>query len=81
MELNLTISILAYNKHDITNQNIKHLCSMGYSQNIFLFDNGSSPSFDKISKRYGIRYYKEENNIFVNPAWNKIFKIENPVVP
>ena len=61
----------------MTTQNIEHLCSLGYAKNILLFDNGSKPSFEHISNKFGIRYHREEINIYVNPAWNKIFTMED----
>ena len=72
-----TIVILAYNNHELTNQNIEHLCSMGYTKNILLFDNGSDPSFEDFSDKFEIRYHREKINIYVNPAWNNIFTMEN----
>ena len=32
---------------------------------------------EKISNELNIRYHREEQNLFVNPAWNKIFEQEN----
>ena len=72
-----TIAILAYNNHDITLKNIQHLIALGYRENILLFDNGSEPSYEMSAQKYTIRYQREQKNIFVNPAWNKIFKCEN----
>ena len=77
MHFSHTIAILAYNNHKPTNQNIEHICSLGYANNILLFDNGSDPSFEDISNKFGIRYHREETNIYVNPAWNYIFTMEN----
>ena len=57
----------------MTIKNMEHLCSLGYGKNILLFDNGSEPSFENISKKLRIRYRREEKNCYVNPAWNKIF--------
>ena len=71
-----TIVILAYNNHGLTLKNIQHLISNGYKKNILLFDNGSNPSFEKDAYKFGIRYQRESNNIFVNPAWNIIFNQE-----
>jgi hypothetical protein len=56
----------------MTTHNIEHLCSLGYANNILLFDNGSKPSFAHIANKFGIRYHREEINIYVNPAWNNI---------
>jgi hypothetical protein len=72
-----TIVILAYDNHELTLNNLTHLISLGYGKNILLFDNGSSPSFEKISNKLNIRYHRQEQNLFVNPAWNKIFDQEN----
>ena len=71
------IVMLAYNNHELTIKNLKHLILLGYGENILLFDNGSNPSFEKISNELNIRYHREEQNLFVNPAWNKIFEQEN----
>ena len=71
------IVMLAYNNHELTIQNLNHLILLGYGKNILLFDNGSKPSFEKISSKLNIRYHREEHNLFVNPAWNKIFDQEN----
>ena len=75
--LSHTIAILAYNHHDITLKNLQHLISLGYRENIFLFDNGSSPSYKNDAQELQIRYHREPENIFVNPAWNIIFNQEN----
>ena len=42
---------------------------------ILLFDNGSNYSFDKLIAPYSnkIQYHREDKNIYVNAAWNKIF--------
>ena len=71
-----TIAILAFNNHDLTIKNIESLINDG-NNNIFLFDNGSEPSFKSYAKKYNINYYREEKNIYVNPAWNKIFDLVN----
>ena len=72
-----TIAILAYNNHELTLKNIEHLISLGYRENILLFDNGSMPTYETNAQQLGIRYKREPENIFVNPAWNKIFQMEN----
>ena len=72
-----TIAILAYNNHQLTAKNLEHLSSLGYAGNVLLFDNGSEPSFEKITNKLGIRYHREKENLYVNPAWNKIFQMEN----
>ena len=72
-----TIAILAYNNHELTTKNLNHLISLGYGKDILLFDNGSNPSFEKISTGLNIRYHRQEQNIFVNPAWNKLFDQKN----
>ena len=72
---NHTIVILAFNNHILTMNNIEYLIKNGYERNIFLFDNGSSPSFIEYIKKYNISYHREEKNIYVNPAWNKIFNM------
>ena len=77
MQFSHTIAILAYNNHELTYQNIKHLCSLGYTKNILLFDNGSDPSIENIANKFGIRYHRERLNIYVNPAWNYIFTMED----
>ena len=77
MPLSHTIAILAFNNHELTQKNLEHLCSMGYRKNILLFDNGSEPSFEKNSKQLDIRYHREDENCFVNPAWNIIFDQED----
>ena len=71
------IAILAYNNHDLTIKNLKHLISLGYKKNILLFDNGSQPTFETKAKKLDIQYHKVPNNIYVNPAWNFIFEKEN----
>tara|TARA_B110000438_G_scaffold264759_1_gene277652 strand:+ start:379 stop:1125 length:747 start_codon:yes stop_codon:yes gene_type:complete len=73
---NHTIAILAFNNHQLTIDNIKMLLNDGY-KNIFLFDNGSYPSFKAYANQYELRYYREKENIYVNPAWNKIFDMVN----
>ena len=72
-----TIAILAYNNHQLTAKNLEHLSSLGYAENVLLFDNGSEPSFEKMTNKLGIRYHREKENLYVNPAWNKIFQMEN----
>ena len=67
-----TIAILAYNNHDLTLKNIKELVTDGYN-NILLYDNGSNPSYRPYIEKYNIQYYREKKNIYVNPAWNKLF--------
>ena len=74
---NHTIAILAYNNHRLTEINVRHLIDLGYKNEILLFDNGSEPSFEKFSNGLNIRYHREKQNLFVNPAWNKIFETEN----
>ena len=74
---NHTIAVLAYNNHHLTEINVRHLIDLGYKNEILLFDNGSEPSFEKISNGLNIRYHREKQNLFVNPAWNKIFEKEN----
>jgi len=71
-----TIAILAYNNHELTLKNIQHLIKNGYKENILLFDNGSYPSFKNNADKYGIRYQRKSENIYVNPAWNIIFNQE-----
>jgi len=75
--LSHTIAILAYNNHELTLKNIRHLINLGYQKNILLFDNGSSPSYKKFAQELQIRYQREPKNIFVNPAWNIIFNQED----
>ena len=77
IKLSHTLAIIAYNQHDLTLNNIHHLISLGYRKNILLFDNGSSPSYEHDIDQLGIRYQREEKNIYVNPAWNKLFTEEN----
>ena len=77
MKRSHTIAILAYNNHQLTAKNLEHLSSLGYAENVLLFDNGSEPSFEKITNKLGIRYHREKENLYVNPAWNKIFQMEN----
>ncbi len=74
MNYSHTIAILAYNNHELTHKNLKHLVEMGYGDQILLFDNGSNPTYKEISNQLSIHYHREEKNCFVNPAWNKIFK-------
>ena len=75
--LSHTIAILAYNNHALTLKNVEHLISLGYRENILLFDNGSDPSYEVSAKKLEIRYQRESENIFVNPAWNIIINQEN----
>ena len=75
--LSHTIAILAYNHHDMTLKNIQHLIALGYGENIFLFDNGSNPSYENNAYELQIRYHREQKNIFINPAWNIIINQEN----
>ena len=75
--LSHTIAILAYNNHALTLKNVEHLISLGYRENILLFDNGSDPSYEMNAKKLEIRYQRESENIFVNPAWNIILNQEN----
>ncbi len=72
-----TIAILAYNNHELTTRNLEHLTKLGHREQILLFDNGSKASFRTIASDLGIRYQREEKNICVNPAFNKIFAQEN----
>ena len=72
---NHTIAILAFNNHELTMKNIIHLIKNGQEKNIFLFDNGSNPSFKSLITNMNISYYREEKNTYVNPAWNKLFEI------
>tara|TARA_B100000401_G_scaffold438337_1_gene386489 strand:- start:3912 stop:4658 length:747 start_codon:yes stop_codon:yes gene_type:complete len=69
-----TIAILAYNNHEITINNIEMLINDG-NKNILLFDNGSEPSFEDFAKQKKLIYHRESKNIYVNPAWNKIFNM------
>ena len=75
--LSHTIAILAYNNHDLTLKNVEHLISLGYRKNILLFDNGSDPTYEPNAHKLEIRYQREHDNIFVNPAWNIIINQEN----
>tara|TARA_Y100000996_G_C22489333_1_gene629523 strand:- start:57 stop:800 length:744 start_codon:yes stop_codon:yes gene_type:complete len=70
-----TIAILAFNNHKLTIMNLNLLIKLGYKENILLFDNGSKPSYKEICKNLNIQYISEKKNIYVNPAWNKIFDI------
>jgi len=72
-----TIAILAYNNHELTTRNLDHLTKLGYREQVLLFDNGSQDSFRAIASELGIRYQREEKNLYVNPAWNKIIAQEN----
>ena len=74
---NHTIAILAFNAHDITMDVLKRTYKNNPDSKILLFDNGSSPSFEKLITNLDIEYYREEKNIYVNPAWNKIFDLTN----
>ena len=75
--LSHTIAILAYNNHDLTLKNMRHLITLGYRDNILLFDNGSNPSYENNANELQIRYHREQENIFINPAWNIIINQEN----
>ena len=75
--LSHTIAILAYNNHDLTLKNVEHLISLGYRKNILLFDNGSNPTYEPNAHELEIRYQRESENVFVNPAWNIIINQEN----
>ncbi|SVD33424.1 uncharacterized protein METZ01_LOCUS386278, partial [marine metagenome] len=68
---------MVYNNHALTLKNLEHLIALGYRENILLFDNGSDPSFESSAQKLEIRYHREPENIFVNPAWNIIFIQEN----
>ena len=68
-----TIAILLYNNHDISLQMIKELREKGNQDHIFVFDNGSTPSFEGLIDDDNMTYYRSETNLYVNPAWNKIF--------
>ena len=72
-----TLAILAFNNHKLTKRNLYNLIHLGYKKNILLFDNGSIPSFKNFAKKIGVRYQRETDNIYVNPAWNKIISQEN----
>ncbi len=72
-----TIAILAFNAHDITMDVLKRTYKNNPDSKILLFDNGSHPSFQKLITNLDIEYYREEKNIYVNPAWNKIFDLVN----
>ena len=73
MQENHTIAILAFNNHQLTIKNIEEL--IGDNNKILIFDNGSTPSYEQQIKKYNVSYYRENKNIYVNPAWNKIFDL------
>ena len=73
MQYKHTIVILAYNSHKLTMQALKELYKSSGDSKILLFDNGSEPSFKDLVNGYNIQYHREPKNIYVNPAWNKIF--------
>lgn len=75
MTNNHTIVILAFNNHEMTIFNIDYLQSINKNSKILLYDNGSTPSFESIAKEKNIDYFRENENIYVNPAWNKIFEL------
>ena len=75
MKYKHTIAILAYNSHDLTMQVLKELYKTNLNSKILFFDNGSEPSFEKLIDGLNIQYHRELKNIFVNPAWNKIFEM------
>ena len=70
---NHTIIILALNNHKITLSNLEYLRRYNLDCKILLFDNGSTPSYERTMTDMNIDYYREKENILVNPAWNKIF--------
>ena len=75
MSDNHTIIILALNNHEITISNINYLRYFNKGCKILLFDNGSNPTFKAFAKQKKIDYIREDKNIYVNPAWNKIFDL------
>ena len=77
MNKNHTIAILGFNNHKITLSALKQIRKTGCKDHILFFDNGSLPSFEKLINDSNFTYYRTENNIYVNPAWNKIFDLVN----
>jgi len=77
IEKSHTIIILALNNHNVTLSNLKYLKKNNPGCKILLYDNGSYPIYKEKIKNMNIDYYREEKNIYVNPAWNKIFDMVN----
>ena len=77
MNKNHTIAILGFNNHKITLSALKQIRKTGCKDHILFFDNGSLPSFEKLISDSNFTYYRIEKNIYVNPAWNKIFNLVN----
>ena len=75
MKINHTIAILGFNNHEITLSVLKQIRKSGCNDHILFFDNGSNPSFEKLIDDPNFSYHWEKNNIYVNPAWNKIFDL------
>ena len=56
---------------------VKELRKKGNHDHILIFDNGSTPSFEGLIHDNNMTYYRSEKNLYVNPAWNKIFDMVN----
>lgn len=69
--MNHTIAILGFNHHKITLDVLKRVIKLNPECKILFFDNGSIPSFKEMLPPQ-VEYIREEQNIYVNPAWNKI---------
>ena len=70
-----TIAILVYNNHQITFQMIRQLRNSGCKEHILIYDNGSKPSYEHKIEDNNFSYHRNEENIYVNPAWNDIFDL------
>ena len=72
--MNHTIAVLGYNHHDITLKVLADVRKRNPESKVIFFDNGSQPSYQSMLSD-DVHYIREEENIFVNPAWNKLFDI------
>lgn len=72
--MNHTIAILGFNHHQITLKVLADVRKRNPSSKIVFFDNGSIPSYKDMLDS-DIQYIREERNIYVNPAWNKLFDL------
>ena len=73
MKTEHTIVLLAFNSHKLTMNVLNDTYKNNPESNFLFFDNGSTPSYEKLIDNLNIDYHRENNNIYVNPAWNKIF--------
>lgn len=69
-----TIAVLAFNNHEMTYRLVKHMRRLGFAGRLLIFDNGSDPPFDSTRIPPPATVHREPENIYVNPAWNRIIE-------